>query len=191
MWRIIFILSVFPVLAAVAAAWWFGSRVLAMWGGTRCRVDAARWRRIFGEDAGELGDDMTAAELSREIHRRGIEQWKRDDPRAAASRAGAKSFGVAVPPLAVMVMALGALAGRVPVFGAVAGVLGAVAISAAFLILSVGTELSMILALMRKLQDQRVFFRSDDERAVAECLAAWVWEDSIPPVLRLLIRSQG
>jgi len=191
MWRIIFILSVMPVLAALAASWWFGTRVLAQWGGTRCRVDVARWRRIFGEDAGELGDDMTAAELSREIHRRGLEQWKRDDLRAAAARTGAKRFGTAVPPLAVMVMAMGTLAGRVPVFGAIAGVLGAVALAAGFLILSVGAELSMVLALMRKLQDQRLFVRSDDERAVAECLSAWVWEDSVPPVLRLLMKSNG
>jgi hypothetical protein len=191
MLRIVFIISLLPVLAAMFAAWWYGARVLAMWGGTRCRMDAGRWQRIFGEDAVAPGDDVSAAVLAREIHRRGVVQWKRDDPRAAAARAGAKRFGMAVPPLAVMVLALGVLAGRVPVFGALAGVVAAVALAAAFLILSVGAELSMVLVLVRKLQDQRLFVRSDDERAVAECLTAWVWEDSLPPVLRLLTRSQG
>ena len=188
MLRLIFILSVLPILAAVVAAWWFGARVLARWGGAPCRVDVGRWQRLFGADADRLEEDMTAAALAREIHRRAITQWKREDPRAAAARAGAKRFGMAVPPMSVLVMALGALAGRLPVFGAVAGVLGAVALASVFMILSIGAELSMILALMRQLQERRVFIRSDDERAVAECLTAWVWEDSIPPVLRFLVR---
>jgi hypothetical protein len=182
MWRLLIIVSVVPMAAGLVLRWWFGLRALQARGRLLVRPDGGRWLEL----AGGGGPELSAGEAGARLRAAALREWMAAEPRSAKAREGARRFGVAVPPLSMVVAAMGVIAGRVPVMVALAGVLAAVALATVFGLLSLGSELRVIAATAKRVRDARMFRRSDDEEAVIECAAAHAWNEAVPPVLRWL-----
>lgn len=186
MWRLILIFSVVPIAAAMAARWWFGTKVLLENGGRPCRYDPSRWNPSPDGSPGEPASEQSAFELGRLLRVRAMEEWNQADPKGAKSRASSKRFGMAVPPISGIVAVMAFLVAKVPVMGAISAILAATAVSAALGILSLPPELAAITRSARKLREARGFPRSDDEDAVIRCALAHAWKDTLPPILSLI-----
>lgn len=188
MYRLILLLSLFPIAIALIARWWFGLRVLAGAGARNCRCDLARWLPAPGDESVIHRAEKSAAEFGRELRIKALTEWREQDPKAAAARESTRRFGIAVPPLSGVVAVFAVLVGKIPVIGAIAVVLGASALAAAFGLLSLAPELRAIARSARKLKQERIFPAGDEEEAVIQCAIAEAWIECPPPILRWLQR---
>lgn len=182
-YRLLLILSLLPLAAALGARWWFALRVLRGEGRRACRCDLGRW---FAPGAADVirRSEASAAEFGGELRDRALAVWKDENPKAAASREGARRFGMAVPPLSILVAVFAVLVGKLPVLGAIAIFLAACALAAVFGLMSLPAELSAISRAAKRARDARAFPDGDDEMAVIRCAQATAWDLAIPPVLR-------
>ena len=183
MWPPLLILSVLPIAAGLALRWWFGVRVVAEHGGRDCRCDAARWEMALGSP---LAPETTASEFGRQLRLAALARWKQRDPKLAAARESSRRFGLAVPPLSIMIAVFAVLVTKLPVQGAIAIVFLATALAVVFGLLSLGSELRAISAAAKALRDSRAFPRESDEDAAIECAIAHAWLETLPPILRAL-----
>lgn len=188
MFRIILILSILPIAAAMLARWWFGLRVLADEGRRACRCDLARWTPAPGDTALIHRAEKSAAEFGGELRAKALAEWLEQDPKAAAARDKSRRFGLAVPPLSAVIAVFAVLAGRVPLMGAVAILFAASAIAAAFGLLSLPPELRAIARHARGMRQSKSFPAGDEEETVIRCAIAHAWSESLPPILRWLQR---
>lgn len=188
MWRLLLILSLIPLAAALIARWWFGMRVLSEYGGRPCICDLDRWMPPTGDTAITHRAEESAFEFGRQLRIKAMEEWQETDPKAAASRASSKRFGMAVPPLSGIVAVMAVIVAKIPVTGAISALLAATALAAVLGILSLTPELAAINRTVRKLKEARSFRRSDDEEAVIRCAMAHAWKETLPPVLGILQR---
>jgi hypothetical protein len=142
--------SLVIIAACLGLRWWFGIRSIA---------DCA-------ESTRQAGTALRARALS---------HWATTDRRASASRAGTLRFGIATPPLALLIVIFAVVIGKIPIWVALAIVLGVTAAAAALGILTLPAELMTI---------QR--FRDDPvpPERVRRAALAEAWNQSIPPVLR-------
>lgn len=186
MWRLIFLLSILPIVAALVARWYFGLRVLNSEGRRPCAADPIRWEVYLGNNPPVETKDAPAQEFGKLLRLRALADWSTRDKKQAASRESAKKFGLAVPPLALIIAVFALLVAKIPFLGAVAILFASTALSAAFGLLTLGTELRAIAVTTRRLRESRAFVRKDDEDAVASCAVAHAWAESIPPILRFL-----
>ena len=188
MYRLLLIISLIPIVIALVARWWFGLRVLATVGARACRCDLARWMPAPGDDAAVHRAENSAADFGRELRLKALEEWHARDPKAAKAREGAHRFGMAVPPLSGIIAVMGLLVGRIPPVGAIAILLAASALAAAFSLLSLPNELRAIANCARGMRENKSFPAEADEMAVVECAMAHAWDAALPPVLRWLQR---
>jgi len=146
--------SLLVIAAALAARWWFASKV---------------WKEC-GEPA-RLAGELRHAEM--------LGKWKQSDPKAAAARAGALRFGMAAPPLTVVIAIFAVLVGKIPMGGAIALCAAMTAVACVFGLLSLPTELTAI---------QR--FRKGNAMGEKEylCVQATAWNRSLPPALRSIFK---
>lgn len=188
MFRILTLFAAIPIVVAFVARWWFGMRILASAGRMQCTCDLARWEKAFGKEnlpPSKSGDARIFAELLRKA---ALEDWSTRDSKAAASREGARRFGMAAPPFSLMIAILAIIVGKVPIAGAISIFLLAIAFSVIISYLSISPELNAILITARRLRDTGAFHRRDDEEAVIETAAALVWKEAAPPVFNLIQR---
>lgn len=186
-WKYLLLASLLIVVGSVLVRAWFGKRVIAASGGRVCRVRGERWREVLGERIPVPADPPYATVCGIGVRAAALEQWKKDDPRAARSREAAKRFGLAVPPLTVVVVVFAILVMKLGPLNAIPVVLGATALACVFGLLSTGSELRAVARTMRKVREAYVFPNSEDEDAVAACAAAEVWMQALPPVLRWFV----
>lgn len=123
-------------------------------------------------------DSRRSAGLSLRV--RAVEHWRRTDPKGAASRAATLRFGMAAPPLSLLVVAFAVVAGRVSLHAALSLVLAVTALASIFGLLSAAAELA---AVRRYREDPEL---GEEVRAIA---LAEVWNQSIPPALRSFFRG--
>ena len=166
--------------AALLLRGWFGKRALVAFGGRHCNADPERWQSWAGETLPEKGD---AATLGRELRRVALRRWSDQDPKAARAREAARRFGFAVPPLTIVVLVFAMISVKLPLFGALAIALGAIALSTAVGLLSIGVELRAVGRAVGEVRGLRLFRRADDEEAVVACAEAAVWMAALPPIL--------
>lgn len=185
MWRLLFLISIIPIVAAIIARWYFGVRVLANVGRRPCTVDPIRWQVYLGKSPVVETSEAPAMEYGKLLRLASLAAWKARDPKRAASRENARKFGLAVPPLAIVIAVFALLVAKIPVMGAFAILFASTALSAALGLLTLGAELREIAATTRRLREARAFIRRDDEDAVASSAAAHAWAESIPPILRI------
>lgn len=185
MWRLLFIISVLPIIAAIVARWYFGVRVLAKEGRLPCKVDPIRWKVYLGEKNLLETSEAPAVELGKMLRLAALEEWKEREPKRAASRESARKVGLIVPPFALIIAIFAKFVGKVPMFGAIAILFFSTALSAIFGLLTLGTELKAIAITTRRMRDARAFIRKDEEESVASCAIAHAWAESIPPILRI------
>jgi hypothetical protein len=188
MWRILFIISIIPIAAALIARWFFGVRVLAQEGERLCRCDLATWMPDPDDAAVIHRADGTAAEFGHQLRLKALDGWRRHDPKAVAARENARRFGMAVPPLCGIVAVFAVFVAKIPVMGGIAVLLGATALSAAIGILSLPNELAAIHRAAKKIREAKSFPKRDDEDAVIRCAVAQAWKQTLPPILSLLHR---
>jgi hypothetical protein len=186
MWRLLFLISVLPIVAAIAARWYFGIRVLNSQGKRPCTVDPIRWKVYLGENPVLETSDAPATELGKVLRLTALADWKSREPKRAASRESARKFGLAVPPLALIIAVFALVLAKIPFMGAVAILFTSTALSAIMGLLTLGTELQAIALTTRRLRESRAFVRRDDEDATAAAAVAHAWAESIPPILRIL-----
>lgn len=185
MWRLLFIISILPIIAAIVARWYFGLRVISKAGRLPCTVDPIRWKVYLGEKPALETSSAPAMELGKVLRVAALEEWKAREPKRAASRESARKFGLAVPPLSLVIAIFAFLLAKIPFMGAVSILFASTALSAAFGLITLGAELRAIAATTRKLRESRAFMRRDEEEAVADCAVAHAWSESIPPILRV------
>lgn len=188
MFRLILMLSLLPIAAAMIARWWFGLRVLAAEGKQTCRCDLARWMPAPGDTALTHRAEKSAEEFGRELRLKSLAEWREETPKAAAAREGTRRFGRAVPPLSAMVAVFALLVGKVPLAGVLAIVVGACAVAAALGLLSLPPELQAIARGAGRMKQKKGFPARDDEENVIRCAIAHAWNEAVPPVLRWLQR---
>ena len=166
--------------AALLLRGWFGKREFAHFGGRTCEADPERWQSWAGEKPPGKNDAVT---LGRELRRVAMRRWSDQDPKAARAREAARRFGFAVPPLTIVVLVFAMVSMKLPLFGALAIALGAIALSAAVGLLSIGVELRAVARAVGEVRGLRIFRRTDDEEAVIACAQAAVWMAALPPIL--------
>lgn len=179
-WRLLFLCSALILAAALLLRGWFGKRGFIQSGGRICQPDPERWRDWSGE---ALPGQNNAETLGRELRRIALIHWAERDPKAARAREAARRFGLAVPPLTLMVLVFAVVLAKLPLFGALTIALGAIALSAAIGLLSIGAELRAVAKTAGELRGKRVFRRVDDEEALIACAQAAVWMNALPPIL--------
>ncbi len=188
MFRLLILIAALPIVAAFVARWWFGMRILSSEGRRQCSCDLARWEKAFGPEnlpPSKNGDASIYAAL---LRKSALADWNTRAPKAAASREGARRFGMAVPPLSLMVAILAVFVMKIGVPMAIAIFLLAIAFSVIISYLSIAPELNAMLAASRRLRDSGVFHRRDDEDAVINAANALVWKEAAPPVFNLIQR---
>lgn len=187
MWRLLLMISILPIAAAMALRWWFGVRVLREAGGQPCRCDPERWNKVLGECPPPLaGQEVPVVEFGNRLRLAALAQWRQRDPKRAAARESTHRFGLAVPPFTAMVAVFAVILAKIPLSGALAVVIAATALATAFGMLSLGAELSAIGQAARALRQARAFIRSDDEDAVIRAAVARAWCEAVPRILQML-----
>jgi len=184
MFRLLLFLSLFPIVIALLARWWFGVRVLAGDGKRPCRCDLQRWLPSPDDSAIVHRAENSAAEFGRQLRLKALAEWRKQDPKSAAAREGSRRFGLAVPPLSGVVAVFAVLVAKIPFIGAIAILFAATAISAMIGLLSLPPELRAIARVANKAREQKNFPNRDDEDAVVRCAIAHAWDLSLPPILR-------
>ena len=182
--KVLLLLSLLPIAAALIARWWFALRVLGETGKLTCRADLAKWLPAPGDASAVHRAEGSAEEFGRQLREKALADWRQQAPGAAKSRENSRRFGLAVPPLSAVVAVFAVLVGKLPVFGSLAVLLAATAVAAALGILTLPPELAAISRCARKLREQGAFPRSGDEDAVIRCAMAHAWDQSLPPILR-------
>lgn len=132
--------------------------------------------------------DGSALEFGGQLRDKALATWREHEPKAAAARENARRFGMAVPPLSVLIAVFAVLVGKIPVLGAIAIFLGATALAAVVGLMSLPGELAAIQREAKKARDKRAFPDDDDELAIIRCAKATAWDRAIPPILRWLGR---
>jgi hypothetical protein len=186
MFRLLLFFSLLPLALALIASWWFGTRVLASHGKRMCRCDLKLWTPAPGDETPVHRTEKTAAEFGNQLRRKALHEWRERDPKSANSREHSRRFGIAVPPLGGVVAVLAVIAGKIPVLGAFAIFIAAVALSAVLGMLALPPELTAIARTSKRIRDQRAFPSSEDSEVVLRCASAHAWEQALPPVLRML-----
>jgi hypothetical protein len=184
MYRLLLLISLVPISLSLVARWWFGQRVLVSEGKLKCRCDLARWYPSPGDEALVHRAEDSAAEFGRQLRLKALAEWRAHDPKAAASRENARRFGLAVPPLSVMIALFAVLVSKVPVLGGIAIVIGATALAAAIGILTLAPELQAIAKTARRTRESNDFPNPAEAEAVTRCAIAHAWNASLPPILR-------
>lgn len=183
MWKFLLLISVVPIVIALAARWWFGMRVLAGLGGRICRCDLDRWLPAPSDGAVVHRAEETAAEFGKQLREKALAEWREHDPKAVKSRESGKRFGMAVPPLAGIVAVMAVFVAKIPVLGAIAATLAATAIAALIGVLSITPELAALTRAAKRLRESKSFPSRDDEEAVIRCALALAWKETLPPIL--------
>lgn len=161
-------------------------KVIANEGKRQCRCDLDKWAKAFGSENLPLAKEADARVYAELLRKSALAEWQVRDSKAAASRAGARKFGMAVPPLSIMIAVLAVVVGKIPIAGAIAIFLVAIAFSVVISYLSIAPELKAMIITSRRLRDMHIFPRRDDEDAVIETASALAWKEAAPPVFNLI-----
>jgi hypothetical protein len=188
MWRLLFLFSAIPIIAAFVSRWFFGLRILADDGKRQCRCDLATWMPAPEDSAVIHRAEESASEFGRQLRLKALAEWREQDPKAAAARENSRRFGMAVPPLSGIIAVFAVLVAKIPIMGGISCVLAATALSAALGVLSLAPELGAITRAAKKLREAKSFPHRDDEDAVIRCAVAHAWKETMPPILGLLQR---
>lgn len=186
MYRLPIFICIIPIIVALGARWWFSMRILAKTAKRSCSCDLGRWESVLGADTLPLVKQADAVVFAEQFRKQALIDWRKRNPKQAASREATRHFGMAAPPFALVIGVLGLIAGRIPTIGVLAIFLAATALAVVFSFLSIASELNALLFASRQLRANSIFHRRDDEDAVIESATALVWKHAVPPILQLL-----
>lgn len=184
LWRLLILISIFPPIAAMLMRWWFGIRVLATHGPRLCRADLNKWLPQPGNTAVVRRSEETANIVGHQLWQHALEEWRKQDAKAAKARMKAKRVATVLSPFTVMIAVFAIVLGKMPILAAFAVVLGSVALSVVFAYLSLAAELREVARAANRLRKAGTFRMRDDEDAVIQCAMAHAWHQAMPPYLR-------
>lgn len=182
--RILLLLSVLLIVAAVMARGWYGKRIIAGYGGRRCRVNGGSWQSLFGDQVKAPAAESSAADCGRALREAALVQWEQENLAAFRGREAARRFGLGVPPFTLVVVVFALAVAKMPAFTGVAVVFAATALAVMFGLVSIGTELRAVAAAAKQARARHLFPRQEDEEAAIACARAEVWMNTLPPILR-------
>lgn len=188
MWRLLFLFSAIPIVAALVVRWYFGLRILADEGKRPCRCDLGTWMPLPEDSAVIHRAEESASEFGRQLRLKALAEWREQDPKAATARENSRRFGMAVPPLSGVIAVFAVLVAKIPIMGGISCLLAATALASALGVLSLAPEIAAITRASQKLRAAKSFPRRDDEDAVIRCAVAHAWKETMPPILALLQR---
>ena len=180
--RIILIISVIPIVAAMLVTWWFGTRVLWLEGKRKCRCDLGRWLPDPGDKKEVHRADATAKEFGIQLRKKALKHWKEQSPKIAKAREGNRAIGMIAPPFAAILGIFFIVTGKP--FLAVAIFFAATAISTIMGMASLPAELTAIRRYIQSGAIKGCFPNSYDEESVIACALAQVWDSNLPPILK-------
>lgn len=186
MFRILLLLSLPPILVALAARWWFGLRVLAEGCGKKTRADLTEWTPPA--DGKIIPAEDTAAAHGARLHTQAMAEWKGEHPSAFTSRESSLRFGLAVPPFAAIIAIFAAIVGKLHVLPAIGVFLLAIALAAIVTLMTLPAELHAITRTADRVRKSGAFPSSVDFSNVCRCAIAHAWLRSVPRILRLIQR---
>lgn len=184
--RLLLLLSLVPIVIAIAVRWWYGSRILRSTGSRVCHCNLETWMPAPGDDATLHRAEDSAANFGMQLRLKALADWEERDPKAAKARDSNRRFGMIAPPFSAIIAIFAVVVGKIPFTAALTIFLGMTAIAAAMNLLAIAPELAAITRAAKKTRDQRAFSMRDDEEAVINCSLAHAWEDSVPTVLKWL-----
>jgi len=182
--RIVLLLSALLIVAAVMARGWYGKRIVAGYGGRRCRVNTGTWESLFGEMVKPLPAEASAADCGRALRDAAMARWEQENQAAYRGREAARRFGLGVPPFTLVTVVFAVAVAKLPVFAGIAVVFAATALATMFGLVSIGTELRAVAAAGKLARARHLFPRQEDEEAAIACAEAEVWMNTLPPILR-------
>lgn len=184
--RLLLIISVLALVVAFIARWWFGLRVLAAEGERICRCDLNTWLPAPGDHAKVHRAEGTAAEFGEQLRNKALVDWASEMPKAARSRENNRRFGLAVPPLSIVIAVFALIGAKVPWIGAIVIIFAATAVAGILAMTSITPELQAITRAAKKARDARAFPQRDDESVIVRCAYAHAWRKAFPPLFRLI-----
>ncbi len=185
MFRLLILIALIPIMAALFARWFYGIRPLRRRVAQRqCRCDLAKWENAFGSEHLPLSKQADAQVYAELLRKNALADWRTREPKAAASREATRRFGMAVPPLTAIILILAFIVAKIPISAAIAIFLLAIAFAILAAYLTIAPELKANLVTTRRLRSTNVFPRRDDEDAVISCANALVWKEAAPPILK-------
>ena len=142
----------------------------ALWSGKSTRL-AFTSEQLNARDAASLG--MVAQEA-------GLRLVMDGRPDLAKRRRAALRFGAVAPGFVMMIVALGALVGRVHPIWAILGVLMAIGLAAILNLLTLAIELQGAGRARKMIAENRIFPRLSEEEAVMAATAGAAWRKVVP-----------
>ncbi len=185
-WQLVILVSCLPVALVVLLRLWFGARVLKSKSHLEIQPDSGKWRRAIGSGEETPATPATAGEAGLALRKAALDEWRRRDAAQAKAWQSARYFGMAVPPLAVVIVILGMVATRVPFKMGAALVCLLLALAVVFNLLHLGAEIRSIARAAASLRKTGAFRRLAEEEAVISCATAHAWNQAVPPILRWL-----
>ncbi len=182
--RLILLLSLLAITFTLLLRWWFGLRALQSTGKRQCRCDLEKWMPEPDDKASVHRAEQSASDFGKQLRRKALAAWKEQEPKAASAREGHRRFGIAVPPLSLMVAILAVLVGKIPVLIAIVIFVSATAVAAILTLSSLPAELAAITRMANQSRKAGHFPSRDDEEAVTTCALAHAWDASAPAFLR-------
>ncbi|MFT4175916.1 MAG: hypothetical protein QM627_04610 [Luteolibacter sp.] len=184
--RLLFLVSILALAIAFAVRWWYGLRILSSLGEQPCRCDLNRWLPAPTDTATVHRAEETASEFGQQLRRKALAEWAEEMPKAALARERSRRFGLAVPPLSILIAIFAFIAMKIPLLVAIVIVLAAIALSGAFAMSAVTPELQAITRTARKARENGSFPDRDHEKAVIRCAHAHAWSEAFPPIFKMI-----
>ena len=180
------LISVVPIVLAVAVTWWFGTRVLWKEGKRLCRCDLGKWLPEPDEESKVHRNEATARQFGIQLRNKALAHWKEESPKLFKARQGNRGLGMIVPPFSGVFAIFTVALGRVTPFWGLAIFFMGTAIPTIMGLLSLPSELTAVRRYIKSGHFKGAFPNSYDEESIIACALAQVWESGLPPILRWL-----
>lgn len=180
--RILIIFSLILITAAYLLRWWFAKRILLLISSQPIRLQADRWWECFGEKW-QPTSPVNAQQLGVLLHKIALADWQSRNAKQFATHLQMRRLFAVAPPLSFMVAILAFFAAKIPPVAGISIVALTTGITTFASIFRIPTELSAISLALKKMREERLIVRAEDEQQIAKAAIATVWLNAFPPIL--------
>ncbi len=211
MWKLLFIISLLPLILACLLSQYAGLRVLAK--RRTLKLDAANSYEKFSS-LSDAVPKLTLVKSQLWFPSVGKEQIKLKVERAHSHEAADHAYlwhqlglallakehqgnidwrnkmvktGYLLPPFAMMIVGMGVLVARIPIFPGIVSLIACVSFCTVMLWLSLAIELEAAKRAIHLIEKQRIYKSLAEEEAVVAATRAWSYAHLIPGVLKGII----
>lgn len=178
-------ISLVSLACVLGIRWWQVVRVLETKGSLKCRCDLSVWTPAPGDSSTLHRADGVAGDFGMALRAKALSKWHDEQPKLAGARESVRRFGVAVPPLTLLILIFAVLVGKTPVLMAISVWIAVVVLTTAYSYLGLAPELAAIGREVVKAKKTNSFPVGQDLDSIASCAVAHAWNQAVPPLLRL------